>query len=144
MLLINHNKAQPAELVLAQAVIPQLNGEIYVGGAVINPGIYPCREGDTIQALFSDVGIETSADLSHIEIYIPQEGEKQFPQKIDVNRAEPWLLEALPGIGETRAQAIVDYRIENGQFKRIEDLLRVEGIGPGTFEKIENYITVSS
>jgi len=58
-------------------------------------------------------------------------------------RAEPWLLEALPGIGETRVQDIVDYRNENGPFKRIEDLLQVKGIGEGTFEKTKDYITVS-
>ena len=56
---------------------------------------------------------------------------------------KPWLLEALPGIGETRAQAIVDYRNENGPFKRIEDLLQVKGIGEGTLDKIKDYITVS-
>jgi len=37
----------------------------------------------------------------------------------------------------------VDYRSQNGPFKRIEDLLQVEGIGEGTFEKIKDYITVS-
>jgi competence protein ComEA len=110
---------------------------------VANPGIYPLKEGDTLQALLSDAGIEPDADLSHIELYIPREGEEQVPQKIDINRAEVWLLEALPGIGETRAQAIVDYRNENGPFKRIEDLLKVSGIGEGTFDKIKDYITVS-
>ncbi|MCK4388321.1 MAG: helix-hairpin-helix domain-containing protein, partial [Dehalococcoidia bacterium] len=57
--------------------------------------------------------------------------------------AEPWLLETLPGIGEVLAQRIVDYRSENGPFKRIEDLLKVSGIGEATFEKIKDYITVS-
>ena len=143
MLQFNRSKIQPAELVLSQAALPQQSGEVYIGGAVVNPGIYPLREGDTIQALLSNVGIESSADLNYIVIYIPEEGEEQSPQKIDINRAEPWLLEALPGIGETRAQAIVDYRDENGKFKRIEDLLRVKGIGQSTFDEIKDYITVS-
>ena len=69
--------------------------------------------------------------------------ETQSSQKIDINRAEAWLLEALPGIGQTRAQAIVDYRNENGPFKRIKDLLKVEGIGQGTLDGIEGFITVS-
>jgi competence protein ComEA len=110
---------------------------------VANPGIYSLKEGDTLQTLLSDAGIETDADLSHIELYVPREGEYQSPQKIDINRAEPWLLEALPGIGEVLAQRIVDYRSENGPFKIIEDLLKVSGIGEATFEKIEDYITVS-
>ncbi|MBA7503010.1 ComE operon protein 1 [subsurface metagenome] len=143
MLLTNRNKIQPVELVLSQAALPQRGGEVYIGGAVINPGIYSLREGETIQALLSDVGLESNADLNHIAIYIPEEGEEQSPQKVDINRAESWLLEALPGIGETRAQAIVDYRNENGEFKRIEDLLQVKGIGQGTFDKIKDYITVS-
>ena len=143
MLLTNRNKIQPIELVLSQAALPQQGGEVYIGGAVINPGIYSLMEGETIQAVLSDVGLEPDADLNHIAIYIPEEGEEQSPQRIDINRAESWLLEALPGIGETRAQAIVDYRNENGEFKRVEDLLQVKGIGQGTLDKIKDYITVS-
>jgi len=142
MLAVQHSRSQPVEIVLSQTEPPAQSGEIYIGGAVDNPGIYALREGDTLQALLSDAGIEADANLSHIEIYVPQEGEEQSPQKIDINRAEPWLLEALSGIGEVTAQAIVDYRSENGPFKRIEDLLKVSGIGPATLEKIKDYITV--
>ena len=143
MLATKHSKTRPVEIVLSQTEPPQQSGELYIGGAVANPGIYSLNEGDTLQMLLSDAGIEPDADLNHIEIYIPREGEASLPQKIDINRAEPWLLEALPGIGETRAQDIVDYREENGPFKRIEDLLQVKGIGEGTFDKIKDYITVS-
>ena len=143
MLIVKHSKSQPVEIVLSQAAPPQPSGEVYIGGAVANPGFYPLKENDTMQALLSSAGIETYADLDHIKIYIPRENEIQSPQKIDINRAEAWLLEALPGIGPARAQAIVDYRNENGPFKRIEDLLQVEGIGEGTFNKIKDYITVS-
>jgi competence protein ComEA len=143
MLALQHSRSQPVEIVLSQTEPPELSGEVYIGGAVANPGIYALREGDTLQMLLSDAGVEPDADLSRIELYIPREGEEQSPQKIDINRAESWLLEALPGIGETRAQAIVDYRSENGLFQRIEDLLKVSGIGSATFEKIKDYITVS-
>jgi len=140
---IKRIESPPIEVVLSQASPSWQGGEICVDGAVSNPGFYPWKEGDTVQALLLDAGIDNAADLSRIEIYVPQQGEKQSPQKIDLNRAEAWLLEALPGIGKTRAQAIVDYRNENGPFKRIEDLLQVKGIGQGTFEKIKDYITVS-
>jgi competence protein ComEA len=143
MLAVQHSRSQPVEIVLSQTVPPELSGEVYIDGAVANPGIYPWQEGDTIQALLLDASVEPDADLSHIELYIPREGEEQAPQKIDINRAEPWLLEALPGIGEVKAQAIVGYRNEHGPFKRIEDLLKVSGIGPATFEKIKDFITVS-
>jgi len=142
-LAVQHSRSQPVEIVLSQTEPPELSGELYIGGAVANPGIYALREGDTLQTLLSDAGIEPDADLSHIELYIPREGEDQSPQKIDINRAEPWLLEALPGIGEVLAKRIVDYRSENGPFKRIEDLLKVSGIGPATFENIKDFITVS-
>ena len=143
MLALQHNRSQPVEIVLSQTEPPQLSGNICIGGAVANPGIYNIKEGDTLQALLSDAGIAPDADLNHIELYIPQEGEEQSLQKIDINRAEPWLLEALPGIGEVLAQRIVDYRSENGTFRRIEDLLKVSGIGTATFEKIKDFITVS-
>ena len=143
MLAVQHSRSQPVEIVLSQTEPPELSGELYIGGAVANPGIYPLREDDTMLALLLDAGVEPDADLSHIELYIPREGEEQAPQKIDINRAEPWLLEALPGIGEVLAQRIADYRSETGPFKRIEDLLKVSGIGPATFEKIKDYITVS-
>ena len=143
ILAVKPSKNQPVEILLSQTEPSEQSGEVYIGGAVANPGFYSLKEGDTLQALLLDAGIESDDDLNHIKVHIPQEGEKQSPQKININRAEPWLLEALPGIGETRAQAIVDYRNENGPFKRIEDLLQVKGIGEGVFDKIKDYITVS-
>jgi len=65
-----------------------------------------------------------------------------MPQKIDINTAEVWLLESLPGIGETLAQRIVDYRIAHGYFQSIDDLTEVDGIGAAVFEKIKDKITV--
>jgi competence protein ComEA len=143
ILAVQHSRNQPAEIVLSQTEPPELSGELCVGGAVANPGVYPWQEGDTLHTILSDAGVESDADLNHIQIHVPQEGEERTPQKIDVNRAEPWLLEALPGIGEVIAQRIVDYRNENDPFRIIEDLLEVRGIGPATFEKIKDYITVS-
>ena len=143
MLAVQHSRSQPVEIVLSQTEPPEQSGELYIGGAVANPGIYPWQEGDTIQALLLNASVEPDADLSHIEIYVSREGKEQSPQKIDINRAEPWLLQALPGIGEVLAQRIVDYRSENGPFRTIEDLLKVSGIGEATFEKIKDYITVS-
>lgn len=143
MLAVQRSRSQPVEIVVSQTEPPELSGELYIDGAVANPGIYSLKEDDTLQMLLSDAGIEPDADLSHIELYIPREGEEQSVQKIDINRAEPWLLEALPGIGEVLAQRIVDYRSENGPFRIIEDLLKVSGIGEATFEKIKDYITVS-
>jgi len=143
MLGLERSRNQPVQIVLSQTEPPQQNGQLYIGGAVANPGIYPWQEGDTLQTLLSGAGVEPGADLGHIEVYIPQAGETASLQKIDINRAEPWLLEALPGIGEVLAQRIVDYRSRNGPFQRIEDLLKVSGIGSATLENMRDFITVS-
>jgi competence protein ComEA len=140
---LQHSRNQPVEIVLSETEPPEQNGEVYIGGAVANPGIYPWQEGDTLQTVLWDAGIEADADLSGIEIYVPQAGETASLQKIDINRAEPWLLEALPGIGEVLAQRIVDYRSQNGPFRMVEDLLNVSGIGSATLENIKDFITVS-
>lgn len=143
MLYVRHSQNQPVEIVLSQTESPTQNGELYIGGAVANPGVYPWQEGDTLQAILSDACIQPDANLRHIQIYVPRQGEERTPQKIDINRAEPWLLEALPGIGEVLAQRIVDYRNENGPFKRIEELLKVSGIGSAKLEKMRDFITVA-
>jgi comEA protein len=64
------------------------------------------------------------------------------PQKIDINRAEAWLLEALPGIGPAKAQAIIDYRQQNGGFGHIAEITEVPGIGQDTYESLRDLITV--
>jgi competence protein ComEA len=134
---------QPVEIALSQTDPPQQAGQLYVGGAVANPGLYPWQAEDSLQTVLLDAGIESNADLSHIEIYVPQAGEIASVQKIDINRAEPWLLEALPGIGEVLAQRIVDYRSQDGPFRTVEDLLKVSGIGSATLEQIRDLVTVS-
>ena len=73
---------------------------------------------------------------------MPKIGENRSPQRISLNRADTWLLEALPGIGHSKAQAIIDYRKQNGPYLRVDDLLKVASIGQSTFENIKDLITV--
>ncbi len=61
---------------------------------------------------------------------------------ININSADINTLITLNGIGEAKAQSIIDYRNANGPFKTIEDLLNVDGIGEALFAKIKDYITV--
>ena len=62
--------------------------------------------------------------------------------KININTANWDQLMQLPGIGETIAQRIIDYREQSGLFTTIEDLENINGIGPGTLDKIRPFITL--
>jgi len=61
---------------------------------------------------------------------------------LNINTATATELEALPGIGPTLAQRIVDYRTQHGPFQSIEDIMNVSGIGPSIFDQIQILITV--
>jgi len=135
---------QPIEISLSQPSAQESAGQVYIGGAVSNPGFYPVKNSDSLQDLIQAAGGTTDdADLSQIEIRILPQGEGEEPQKIDLNRAPAWLLEALPGIGEAKAQSIISYREKNGPFKNISELLKVEGIGQAIFDQIKELITVA-
>lgn len=64
------------------------------------------------------------------------------PATININTATVEMLAALDGVGETRAQAIVAYRSENGPFQSEKDLVNVKGIGERTLEKNLERLTV--
>ncbi len=137
-----YSPEQPLEISMSQP--PQWSGNISIGGAVTKPGFYPLQASDSIDALIRAAGgTNSSANLSGLELYVPEVGEAHGAQKVDINRADVWLIEALPGIGETLAQRIVDYRQKNGLFNNVEELLKVPGIGSTTYDRIKDLITVA-
>lgn len=61
---------------------------------------------------------------------------------ININTADLLALDSLPGIGPSKAQAIIDYRNQKGSFKSINDLNNVKGIGDATLQKLKSKITI--
>ena len=62
--------------------------------------------------------------------------------KLNINTASAAELETLPRIGPAVAQRIIDFRTKNGAFKRVEDIMKVQGIGEKVYQNIKDLITV--
>jgi len=138
--------------------------KVYVAGAVKTPDVYELDEGSIVKdALKKAGGALDSADLVAInlarkindgeEVVVPYKQSSSGTSfasitnpsdgKININTATKSQLVSLPGIGDVKAQAIIDYRTKNGNFKRVEDIVNVSGIGEKTFESLKDLITVN-
>lgn len=84
---------------------------------------------------------KSANDTGVTEMTEQSEGTKQ--SLVNINTADAAQLCTLPGIGETRAEGILQYRREHGPFSRIEDIMQVSGIKESSFQKIKDYITVN-
>ncbi len=140
--------------------------QAYITGAVVSPGVYTLQPGSRVKDLVQAAGgALTDADMTSVnlakrvsdedQVYVRSAGEApptaavtEAPSTasqsdlIDINQASAEQLMALPGIGEVRSQAIVDYRTEIGRFQRIDQLLDVPGIGIITFNGVREMVTV--
>jgi competence protein ComEA len=155
---------QPLEIRLDGA--PAAEIQVYVAGAVAQPGVYYLRDGDRwIDALEAAGGPAADADLESVnlarrlrdedQVLVPRLyeaaatpvgvlGAAQAPQgeRIDINTAPAALLETLPGIGPTRAGRIVESRQTTGPFVRPEELVERGIVPQSVFEQILDLITV--
>ena len=134
-----------------------------VKGEVMNPGVYEmdidARVNDVIQTAggFSENADQSQVNLAQkvqdeMIILIPKAGESESAHgmnggqpgfdKIRINYATQQEIEALSGIGPSKAAAIIQYREEHGLFKKVEDLLEVSGIGEKTLEALKDDIQV--
>jgi competence protein ComEA len=128
---------------------------VYVSGAVATPGVYSLPSGSRVDAAVNAAGgflqgAETDqinlAELLEDGVHIDVPGVINTGHinagRVNINTATAEDLDALPGIGSTTAQSIVDYRLNNGPFSVIQDIQNVPGVGPATYDLIKDYITV--
>lgn len=136
---------------------------IHLCGAVENPGVYEVpSDSRLVDAVNGAGGLLEGADVSRVnlavkitdgmQVYIPYENEPQpeegFPggtgadDRIDINRADTEELCRIPGVGESRAEAIIAFREDRGPFQKIEDIMKVPGIKQGMFDKMKDKIRV--
>jgi competence protein ComEA len=164
-------RGEPVMLLPAPTPAPIM---VHVRGSVNRPGLYPLpmgsRVNDAIQAAGGFSGQADTGSLNLAEIL--DDGEQldvpalstpivadreprpgttspipvatSYPALVNINTASIEELDTLPEIGPKTAQAIIDYRYANGPFARIEDILEVKGIGPVTFDKIKDLITIGA
>jgi comEA protein len=136
---------------------------IHLSGRVKQPGVLKLSEGSRIFEAIKLAGGELKdADMNEInlaevvsdgqKIYIPAIGEKNEntvnaktssdKSVVNINTASSTQFDNIPEIGPTTAKKIVEYRNNNGKFKKIDDLKNVPGIGEKKFQKIKKYITI--
>ena len=85
----------------------------------------------------------TDREVAEEEIIISETAEENLANRlVNINTAGIEELMTLPGIGEVRATAIIDYRRQEGEFEKIEDVMNVKGIKTGIFSKISSLICV--
>jgi len=137
-----YRPSRPIEIILPPQ--QEIQGNIDISGAVTNPGIYLFSGGDTLGSLIQSAGgITANGKPDSLALNIPDANAKEDTQKININRAETWLLEALPGIGPTKAKAIIEYRQKNGLFRNVDELTKVNGINAALLEQIKPLVTVT-
>lgn len=140
---------------------------VHVCGAVMNPGVVVLSEesrGQDALAAAGGFAQDAATDAVNLaervydgmKLYFPTQEEAQAlgspaqtgggasaePGRVNINTADAALLCTLPGIGESKARAIVADREKNGPFVSVEDIMRVSGIKESAYGKIKDLITI--
>ncbi|MGG1960209.1 helix-hairpin-helix domain-containing protein [Bacillus pumilus] len=141
---------------------------VEVKGAVKKPGVYTFQSDARVEEAIRRAGGFTSkADTIEINqaakledsmmIYVRKQGEverqtqtagagapsgNEKGQGVNVNQADAAELQTINGIGPAKAEAIITYREEHGEFQQIEDLRNISGFGEKTIERLKNELTV--
>ena len=144
---------------------------VHVCGSVNNPGVYELKSDTRVtDAIDMAGGFSEDADEDYLnladfvmdgaKIYVPSVEETKMQEtvpgislsaktndsqsagQVNINTATKEELMSLTGVGESKADAIIEYRNNNGEFKSIEDIMNIRGIKEGLFNKIKDKIRV--
>lgn len=162
---------QPEESSVPEEIVKETY-VVHICGAVENPGVYILDENSRVyQAIEEAGGFREDADEDYLnqadaltdgmKLYVPtkeevaQIGEAGNWQNVssstdlqtenslvNINTAGEEILCTLPGVGTSKAKSIIAYREKNGAFQKTEDIMKVDGIKDGLYQKIKDSITV--
>lgn len=133
------------------------NISVHITGAVANDGVFELPAASRLEDILQMAGVLDNADLSDINLsQFLEDGKKiEIPftesdaakdnktnKLININTASHEELDSLPGIGKVKADSIINYRENNGPFKKPADIMKVSGIGEATYEKLKDMICV--
>ena len=165
----DQSSSSDAEPALSLSIVVHVAGEVNKPGVYTLPNsarmidAVNAAGGATVRADLDVINLATPL-IDSAQIYVPEKGVAARPifvrpqpgvnggasdpntpsasGVVNINRASVAELDALPGVGPSTAQAIVNYRSTNGPFGSVEDLLNVKGIGPAKFEAMRKLVGV--
>ena len=167
--IVSPNADEKPENSFSQPEMPSNEIVIHIAGAVENPGVYTLTEGQRVEDALQKAGLTDQADAEALnraallndgqKIVVPfadeahtinqqeNSGENSLStteqnHKINLNQATITQLMDLPGIGEVKAGAIIQYRQEYGGFQSVEELLQVSGIGRAIYAQVADRVYV--
>lgn len=156
---INNATGNPANVSSSLVVTDDSFISIVVTGQVHKPGTYIMKKGDTVGDLILAAGgptnnsdanayIEETELIKGVSYYIAPLndlddycGDAKL-SKVNINTDNKETLMTINGLGSTIASAVITYRNENGSFMYLEEIMKVNGVGKATFEKIKNNLTL--
>lgn len=139
----------------SEPIVSEVEVVVEVRGEVAQPGYHPIPGNSTVGGVVARFGGKLSAPDNRpvpagaklfVEGGSAQLGIMDNPLvvgiPVDLNQAGEAALRALPGVGPSRARAIVDERTAHGPFRSVQELERVHGIGPATVEALQPFVEV--
>ena len=164
-IVVQNNTAEKPEDSFSQPETIKNELVVHVAGAVQNPGVYTLQDGSRVEDAITRAQLLPQSDADALnraallsdgqKIVVPfadeaqtsnplteSEGGTMPNDKVNLNHATLAQLMTLPGIGEVKAQAIMQYRQEHNGFQTIDQLLQVSGIGSAIYSQIAHLVCV--